>query len=448
MKIKQMLVCAACLLMTGCSVVDMSVETMLTPPKLTTEQNEIYQALTNSSGEQIKLKYPKSGEYRSAFVLHNIDDEPDEEAMVFYEAKTVQSGEGALRLKFLDNFNGKWQAVYDLACVGTEVDSISFTRLGDQGTVDIIVRYSMLNQTEKYYSIINYHDGVPNELYGSAYSCLEVIDLTADGYNELISVVTDRANQISTAMMFTNDEEGFRKLSEVQLSGGAGEYVNVTKGMLDEDTKALFLDYSSGGGTYGTDVVYCYGDRILNPDSIGSNSDSSIISRITNDYMANIHCFDIDGDSFVEIPSTMPLPGYEILTKPEQLCAVKWYTIIDNNFTQEHYSYYSSKYNFALLFPSRWIGVVSAVVSYATNEIVFIGYDAATGLVVNETTELMRIRAVAKDDVAGIEAAVGMRLLGQSDETLYYYSETSGYKTGKLALTESELQNCFIVLDN
>lgn len=448
MKIKNVLACAVCLLLTGCSAVDMSVETLLTPPKLTTEQNEIYQALTNSSGEQIKLKYPKSGDYRSAFVLQNIDDEPDEEAMVFYEVKTAQSGEGTLRLKFLDKFNGKWQAVYDLACVGTEVDSISFTQLGNQGTADIIVRYSMLNQTEKYYSIINYHDGVPQELYGSLYSCLEVMDLTADGYNELIAVVNDKANQVSTAMMFTNTEEGFHKLSEVQLSGGAGEYVNVSKGMLDENTKALFLDYSSGGGQYGTDVLYCYGSRILNPDSIGSNADSSIINRITNDYMADIHSFDIDGDGFVEIPSTMPLPGYEILTKPEQLCAVKWYTIIDNNYTQEHYSYYSSKYNFALLFPSRWIGVVSAVVSYSTDEIVFIGYSAENGLVVNESTELMRIRTVAKDDVEGISAAAGMKLLGESSEVLYYYSETGSYKAGKLALTESELQNSFIVLDN
>lgn len=448
MKIRQIFLCAVCLLMTGCSAVDMSVETMLTPPKLTAEQNEIYQALTNSGGEQLKLKYPRSGDYRSAFVLHNIDDEPDKEAMVFYETKTVQSGEGALRLKFLDKFDGKWQAVYDLACVGSEVDSISFTKLGNQGAVDIIVRYSMLNQTEKYYSIINYDEGVPKELYGSLYSCLEVMDLTSDGYNELVSVVTDKANQVSTAMMFANTEEGFHKLSEVQLSNGLGDYVNVTKGMLNENTKALFLDYSYGGGQYGTDVLYCYGDRILTPDSIGSNADSSIINRITNDYMADIHCFDIDGDSFVEIPSTMPLPGYEILTKPEQLCAVKWYTIIDNNYTQEHYSYYSSKFNFAMLFPSRWIGVVSAVVNYPANEIVFISYDAAKGLVADETTELMRIRTVAKDDVDGINAAAGMKLLGESDEVLYYYSVTNGYKTGKLALTESELENSFIVLDN
>ena len=425
----------------------MSVETLLTPPKLTAEQNEIYQALTNSTGEQIKLKYPRNGDYRSAFILHNIDDEPDDEAMVFYEAKSVQSGEGALRLKILDNFDGRWQAVYDLACVGSEVDSIMFTQLGSSTTVDIIVRYSMLNQTEKYYSILNYKNGIPVELYASSYSSLEVMDLNSDGTDELVVVVSDRVNQLSTAMMFTNEEKGFVKLSEVRL-GGTGEYVNVTKGMLDEDTKALFMDYSSGIGQYCTDVVYCYGNQIVCPDSIGTSTDSSIINRITNDYMAEIPCSDIDGDGYVEIPSTSPLPGYETLTKQEQLCAVNWYTIDANRFVPEHYSYYSSKYNFALLFPSRWIGVVSAVVNYSDDEIVFIGYDSQTGLEINDSTELMRIRAVSKDDAAGIEAASGMKLLGAGEESLYYYTESKTYKAGILALTDSELQNSFIILDH
>ncbi|MDE7192489.1 MAG: hypothetical protein K2O14_00830 [Oscillospiraceae bacterium] len=444
MKIKKMLRALFCGLMImsicGCSA-GISVENMLTAPKLDSEQSAIYQALINSVGSGVKLKYPKSGDYRSAFVLKNIDGEEGDEALVFYESQTVQSGESALRLKILDKDGGSWSAVYDIACVGSEVDSISFARLGDTENVDIIICYSLLNQSEKLFSVLNYSDGIPVELFSSTYACLEVIDLNADGSDELVCVVNDKANKVSTAMMFTNSEEGFVKLSETQLGGEASDYVRTVKGQLSESTTALFLDYSRGAGKYGTDVVYCYGNRLVTPEG-----GAGLISRFTNDYMADIPCSDIDNDGFIEIPSTTPLPGYETLTRPEQLCAVRWYTVNDDNFTMEHYSYFSSKYSFALLFPNRWQGVVSAVVNFADNEIVFISYSVDTGLEVNEKTELMRIRAVDKNDAEGLDAAKGMRVLGESGETVYCCSESADYLTGNLALTESELENCFIIL--
>lgn len=446
MKWRYTALCAVLIwLLCGCSTV-VSVENLLTPPKLTAEQNEIYQTLISSVGTNIKLKYPKGGDYRSAFVLENIDDEPGEEALVFYESQSVQSGESALRLKFLDKFGGEWQSVYDLTCSGTEVDSISFSKLGEGDSVNIIVRYSMLNQTEKSFSVLNYREGIPVELLASSYSCLEVFDLNSDGLDELFAVVVDKANQMSTAILYSNSENGFERLSETPLCGGAVDYLGVIKGQINENINAVFLDYSRGSGQYGTDVVYCYGNRMVNPDTAGIDDPAALLSRFTNDYLSEIRCVDIDNDGYIEIPATIPLPGYETLTRPEQLCAVTWYTVQDDNVVMEHYGYLSTKNNFALLFPNRWRGVVSAVVNYSENEVIFISYNTAVGLVVDESTELMRIRAVAKDDTAAMEAVKDMNVLGENDDTVYYFSETRNYRTGKLALTESELQNCFIIL--
>ncbi len=433
-------------LLTGCST-GLSVENLLSAPKLDAQQNEIYQALINSTGSAVKLKYPKGGEYRSAVVVRNIDDEPTDEALVFYEQASVQSGDAALRLKVLDQYDGAWQVMYDLACIGSEVDSISFTTLGVGNRTDIIVRFSMLNQTEQTFSVINYTDGVAKELYTASYSCLEVIDLNGDGFNELITVSTDKTAGVSTAMMFGRTETGFEKLSEAALTGSHSEIISTTKGLISENVSALFLDCSRGHGQYGTDVIYCQGNTLISPDSIGSEPESSIISRFTNDYMSDIFCTDIDSDGFIEIPSTAPLPGYETLTRPEQLCAVQWYTISDNSFALKYYGYFSSKFRFVLLFPNRWRGVVSAVPNLQDNEIIFIGYDAKTGLEVNDSTELMRIRIVDKNDGEKLKDSAGMTILGETEEAVYCYSVTNSYKTGSLALTESELENSFILLD-
>ena len=123
-----------------------------------------------------------------------------------------------------------------------------------------------------------------------------------------------------------------------------------------------------------------------------------------------------------------------------------WYTVTDDRFSFEHYSYFSGRYSFALLFPNRWRGMVSAVPDFPNNEIVFISYNEETGLSVSEETELMRIRAVDKDDAAAVEAAKSLKILGESEETLFCCIESNSYKTGQLALTESELANSFIIL--
>lgn len=438
---------AAGIMLCGCS--GGSVENLLTAPKLTQEQNEIYQALINSSGSSIKLKYPRGGEFRSAFVLQNVDTEPTDEAMVFYESKSVQSGESALRLKMLDKKNGQWEAVYDLACVGSEVDSISFASLGEGKTIEMIVCYSMLNQTEKTVSVLNYSSGVISELYSGSYSCMEVIDLDQDGEDELVMVVPDKTSQTSMASMYTKTDDGLVKLSETPLGGVGADFISVTKGLLSENTTALFMDYSRGNGQYSTDVLYCRGGRLATPVNFATQPDGTpqnVISRFTNDYMTDIRSKDIDGDGNLEIPSMTPLPGYETLTRAEQLCAVEWYTVENNRYKQEYYSYYSSKYNFALLFPSRWQGVVSAVPNSQENEIIFISYSQNTGLEVNEYTELMRIRTIDKDDTDALVKAKDYHMIGENDENIICCKETTGYLTGKLALTESELQDSFIIL--
>ena len=437
-KLKAFAALMAAMMLSACSA-GVSVETLLVPPKLDEQQNEIYQALISSTGSGISLKYPKSGEYRSAFVVRNIDSEPSEEAMVFYASDSVQTGEAGLRMKVLDQYDGKWQAVYDIACMGSEVESLSFTSIGEGDNVDIVVRYTMLNQTEKAFSVMNYADGIVDELYNSFYSCLEVMDLNKDDHNELVTVVADKATGISTAYMFSRSGGRLKRLSQAELAGTHAEILRVTTGTADNNMPALYIDYSRGQGQYGTDVLYCSGNSLVSPDS-------AVINRFSNDYTADIFCTDIDSDGDTETPSMTPLPGYEPLAKNEQLCAVQWYNVRFHSIMQEHYGYYSSKYSFALMFPNRWYGIVTAVPNLLDNEIIFIAYSQEKGLTVDETTELMRIKIVDKGDSSAQKAVTGMTLIGANEDSLYYCYQADGYDTGKLALSMSELQDSFILL--
>lgn len=452
MKFKKLLCCLTSLVMCaalcGCSM-SVSIENLLSPPKLSEEQEEIYRELEKSVGRNIKLKYPRSGDYRSAFVIRDIDSEPGEEALVFYEGSDIRSGESALRLKFLDKRNGKWEAAFDLACPGNEIDSVVFADLGGADSAKnggpsglrIILSFTLLNQTEKAISVLRYEDGTPTELLSSTYSCMEVTDLNNDGQNELVIVSANKEQKTAAALMYADGEDEMKLISSTSLSGGASEYLRVTKGNIAESTPALFIDYSMGGGQSGTDVLYCYGNGLYCPTDAAET-----ISRQVNDYMAEVYSFDINRDGIVEIPATEPLPGYETASANGKLCAVRWYTVRSDSFVENAYGYYSGKYRFSLLFPERWIGAVTAVADYNSNSIIFIAYDPETGLKATADNEIMRIFTVEKSDAEGVSAAEDMLILGESDDLLFCYVENENCKSGELALSESELDSGFVIM--
>ena len=101
------------LLLSGCSPIQMDVEELMSPPKLTAEQAEIDSALKQALGENVKLKYPKSGDFRSAFVFHDIDGDGEEEAIVFYQLDSSST----TWLTVMDRTDGQWRSTYSLSLI-------------------------------------------------------------------------------------------------------------------------------------------------------------------------------------------------------------------------------------------------------------------------------------------------------------------------------------------
>ena len=146
---------AAVCFLSGCTVFDGSPESLLFPPKLTETQTAVYNALKLSTGDHIELVYPAGGEYRSAFVLYDLDGEKTEEAIVFYREKNPsENGDSGLRMNFLDQEDGAWISVTDRPVAGTKIESVSFYDFS--GEVSIGVVCSVLAQSEKSLSLLKY----------------------------------------------------------------------------------------------------------------------------------------------------------------------------------------------------------------------------------------------------------------------------------------------------
>ena len=98
------------LLLTGCSF-GATIDSLLVPPGLSQEQEQIYQALQNAVGKDIKLQYPTSGDYLSAFILSDFDRDGAEEALVFYDKTGLSAAENTLRMNILDKDGSSWRSV-------------------------------------------------------------------------------------------------------------------------------------------------------------------------------------------------------------------------------------------------------------------------------------------------------------------------------------------------
>lgn len=424
----------------GCSG-SFSAGDLLASPRLTDEQNEIYNALTASAG-RVDLRYPHTGEYRSAFVIHNIDDEPTDEAIVFYEqnktdtAKEPGAQEGNavanLRVSFLDkDENGDWKATYELPAAGTEVESVAFSKLGSDKE-KLLISYSVLGSSDKIMSVIDYENGVATQLGTVGYSSYIMLDNPTESGEYLACFNRDGAKKSGNMTVYGCSDSKTLGMIYPVLSFGNGvtDFDRITSAnclLLGKKMPCIAVDYLISENYYGTRVLYYNGSSFATAETTVRDGADTNYSRHVNSYTPKLRSQDIDSDGIIDIPATSPLPGYENLSFPEQICAVRWYKQNCNKIELTAYTFVDPQRNFMLTFPGRWVGMVTATVNTEDNSVTFWKYE---GDIKKNEYALLTIKTVLKSDTSAqskldTQSALrdGFRLFSDdSEKTIYYKS--------------------------
>lgn len=393
-----------------------SVEELLNPPKLDGEQTEIYSALKDYTNGDIILKYPKSGQYRSAFVVKDLDDEATDEAIVFYEIPNISDG-SSLRLNFLDKQNGKWVSVYDFAASGSEVENVRFEDFG-LGRTAIVVNYLMQNTSDKYTSVMTYSEGSPTEILNVRNIYSDVFDANGDGVNDLFSVVNDRSAGITFTGIYEARSGTLVKAGATPLRSSFAGIKDVVCGTCGSDeTRTVFVDCAYPDGSFGTDAVISKGRGYYISPVL--TADDSL--RISNSYTPYISCRDVDGDGITEIPATVPFPEYAEVQRSEQICMVVWHTLesAGTKYVEKLKSFVGTKGDYVFFFPENW-GDVTASISIADNSVVFSSYNIYAE---KKGDALLTVYGAADDSKEKYESG-GYIFLGRSETTgVSYYAE-------------------------
>ena len=272
MKIIKLLIFPLIILLTGCAF-SSNIDNLMSPPKLSVEQEQIYSALTNATGTSISLKYPKSGKYLSAFIIEDIDSDGENEAVVFYEKNNIALEENTLRINILDRSDGKWRSVCDTPAKGAEIEKVIISELGSNSRTNLIIGSSLINRSEKNVSIYSYVDGNIEETFSESYSFIDVTDLDKDEENEFLLLSGASSGGTATAEVYKLNEKGIYYKYSCKLSGSFTEFDSLNYGKIDEDKTGLYIDAVLGNGLIQTDIIYM-DDTGLNKVFSRSNSKS------------------------------------------------------------------------------------------------------------------------------------------------------------------------------
>ena len=386
------------LLLTGCSF-SASIDTLIMPPKLSRQQEHIYNALEKYAGNNISLKYPKSGDYLSAFIIADIDGDDDEEAIVFYEKNSVSSEDTSLRMNILDCIDSQWKSVYDHATNGNEVDKVVITPLGDSGRINIIVGYSLINQSEKVVSIYHYDEGILETTFeNNYYSLFDTTDLNDDGSKELLIALGESPSREAEVQVYHLSENGEYLKSDIELVGeGYTDYQKVSYGTLESGRKGIYLDAVIGVGTIATIVFTVDENNMLNRVYTPDIEKGETVRPLA------YTCSDIDEDGVIEIPVPEVFPGYAA-EDSEPLNLTKWCELRNEKIAVKFFGYRSVTNAYSFVFPDNWLGNVTAYTNTERNCLYICEY---TGRAPQDEKPLMLIKTVSRADSEQIEQLSG-----------------------------------------
>ncbi len=281
------------LLLTGCSL-DGSVEILMKPPTLSEEQGEIYNALSQNLGRDFEFCYPTAGANLSPIIISNIDEEPTEEAIVFYKNKAISGVDTGIRFNILDKVDGNWFSVYDHSGVGNAVERVSLSTIGEDKFLKFIVGYDT-GKSENVLNVYKFRDGKLTTEYSDNYTAFFTNDIDKDNENELfaISIHNKTNNTQSNIRLIEETENGIELSSSVLLSETSVEVLNIITGNVEENTPAIFID-STDGENYYTEIIYTVDGDLRNPLYLSESKQIEYTKR-SSGYFSN----DIDNDGII-----------------------------------------------------------------------------------------------------------------------------------------------------
>ena len=353
-------------LCTGCSFSGLSDNDLLQPPKATGEKAEIQGLLEVTTNGDYTLKYPQSGDYRSAIIMQDLNSDGDDEAVAFYRNKKDSS---AINIMFMDKVAGKWASVGTFSNANSDVDRIYFGDIDSDGINEAIVGWSSYLTGGSQVTMYKYKEGSVSEVIvndDTNYADMVFMDITNDGVSDLIILTTatenDTGKSTSLARLYSScANKKFSRVSEINTNPNVVSYSQIMQGTVSDGVNGLFVDGNTSSlGELITEVIYYSSQNksLVSPLDVTQNDGT--VTNVTQRVTSSV-CKDIDEDGIIEVPSQFtPILTDDKLTP----CPItKWYKIdADRGEMKQTIQTIASYFDgFYFILPDNWKNHVVAV---------------------------------------------------------------------------------------
>lgn len=446
---------ALIMLLTACSSSAFSVEYYMRPPAASGYSAEIQQLLNEEIGTEFNLRYPRSGEHRSAVVLYDIDNDAIDEAVVFYRLSTESSGAHMIVLDC--NAHGEWR-IAGGSSGGGEIDRVLFGDLNGDGSNEIITGWNghsdgctiyVHSLTDGILQSISIATGEQDDHPADQYSEMAVGDFDSDLRDDIITVYRNPSDGTAVARLLrlgygADGTAIMRTADRTETDGSVYQYINAQAGYTGMGSFGMVLDGCRGTGCYVTETIYwdAKTQSLTSSHSDGSNSVTPIFNRSTS-----IISQDIDGDGMLEMPSDRLLAGYSSSSE-SPIFLTSWYNFNNSEATLAMQAIMCMDQGYYFCFPTGWDSRITAQ-SESPESMVFFLYENSADF----SDELFRIVILTKDEWNKHRDSLADTLLqtgsGQSDYLLlaqtdyYVYAALISPASEAIGITDELLATCF-----
>ncbi|MBQ8084418.1 MAG: hypothetical protein IJ241_09620 [Clostridia bacterium] len=280
-----------------------SPQEVLSPPNPNGENRKLQQAFERAvgSGTEYKLQYPAEGEYRSAYVLYDIDGDEESEAVVFY-SRTAD--EGSVRVHILDYVDDEWVSLIDTSGYGSRIDSVTFADLNNDGTSEVIFSWSLSgtdsSRTMTVHSVKLDSKPELKTLSNMSYKAMGVYDMDNDGAKEILVLWNETTRKVQhnyAALMKMKGNSLQQVGDEISLDSTASVYDGVY--IQESQTPMAFVDALKDDNTMFTEVIWWDAAAQTLRAPFTDNDTHTNVSTLR---ASAIPVKDIDEDGLIEIP--------------------------------------------------------------------------------------------------------------------------------------------------
>lgn len=425
-----------CISVSGCNFSSTKVDDMLNPPKPSGELYSIQTALEKYVGGSVDLKYPRSGEYRSAFVLQDLDGDGIDEAFAFYSTKN-DDNTILMHINMINYIDDKWTSSSDIQMQASGVDCIKFNDLDGDGIKEVAVGWNKYGKLDHELNVFSMNNGKLVQRMQENYSAFTLCDINNDSTTEIITVYLNTVEESSMAKTFVLDKNGVTDRGSCMLDGTVSSYNEPVVSKLSTGQTAIYIDAAKGTAGMITEIIYWKNEGITDPfyDAITNQN-------ITTQRTSTTVSTDFNSDGVLDIPFMDALPSVASTSDSDKVYMTYWQEFDGNNFSNIAVTVMNYIDGYYLEIPLDWVKNFTVIRKLDSKQRIFYRWNHKTS---SACEELLRIQVFTISDWENTKANYDNFFEVAHDQTNVYVMKIGD--SSILTLDQQTIKNGFHLLN-